>query len=151
MIVLGVRCSNTDITYAVLTGTRAAPEVLESETLAFPKGYQKPQRLKWVVQEAHGIIQKYSVSVVVAKKYEGRQKGNDYEDRVEAEAAVAVAAADNGIKAFYKKQKNTIAKDLGLKGKAKYVDTKLDTTVISEFEGYSPKIKDAVLAAWSAL
>lgn len=151
MVVLGVRCSNTDLTYAVLTGTRTAPEVIATETLAFPKGYQKPQRLKWVVQEAHGLLQKHTVGVVVAKKHEGRRRGNDYEDRVEAEAAVAIAAADNGIRAFYKKQKNTIAKDLGLKGKAKYIESKLDTSVISEFENFSAKIKDAVLAGWSAL
>lgn len=151
MSVLGVRCSNSDITFAVLRGTRKEPDVLESSTTPFPKGYQTPQRLKWVYQEAIGVLGKHDIQVVVVKRFEGRSRGNSYEARVEAEAAIAIAAAEHGIRAFYKKQNNTIAKDLGLKGKARYLDTQLDHKLVPGFEGLSDKTRDAVIAAWSEL
>lgn len=151
MAVLGIRCSNTDFTYAVLAGTRDIPQVLALKSLALPNGYPRPQALKWVVQEADAIIKKNTIECIVIKRYEGRSKGNDYEARVEAEGAVAIAAADNGIRVVLKKQKSTIAKDLGLKGRARYLTTALDTSPISDFGNLSEKKKDAVLAAWSAL
>ena len=150
MVVLGIRCSHTDITYAVVSGSREAPELRAVDTVAFPKGYRRPQLLKWIVQEIDGAIKRNSTGAMVVKKYEGRKKGNDYELRVEAEGAVAIAAADNGLKAFWKKQKNTIAKDLGQKGRARYLES-LDTSSIPGFSDLSSKKQDAIFSAWSAL
>jgi hypothetical protein len=55
MRVLGVRCSNTDYTVAVLEGTKAAPILLHTTQVAYPRGFATPQSLKWLVQEIDGI------------------------------------------------------------------------------------------------
>ena len=47
------------------------------------------------------------------------------------------------------KRKVTLAKDLGLKGKARYLLT-FDTSPIPDFADLDEKMKDAVLCAWSA-
>jgi hypothetical protein len=96
------------------------------------------------------MIRKHSIEGVVVKVYEGRKKGNDYELRVEAEGAVAIAAADNGIRAFWKKRKNTMAKDLGQKGRARYIEM-LDTSSMPDFPSLSDKKQDATISAWSSL
>lgn len=150
MVVLGIRCSHTDITYAAVSGTKTAPDLLATETVSFPKGYPRPQLLKWVLQETDTMIRKHSIEGVVVKVYEGRKKGNDYELRVEAEGAVAIAAADNGIRAFWKKRKNTMAKDLGQKGRARYIEM-LDTSSMPDFPSLSDKKQDATISAWSSL
>ena len=149
-MILGVRCSHTDITYAIVSGTRETPKLVDAMTIGFPKGYPRPQLFKWIVQEVNDLMKKHQIDGVVVKSYEGRKKGNDYELRVEAEGAVAIAAADNGVRAFWKKRKNSIAKDLGQKGRAKYLEL-LDTSSIPGFSEMSEKKRDAVVSAWSAL
>ncbi len=42
MKILGIRCSTTDFTYAVLDGNKATPSLLGSEVVVFPKGYEQP-------------------------------------------------------------------------------------------------------------
>jgi Holliday junction resolvasome RuvABC endonuclease subunit len=150
-VVLGIRCTHADMSFAVLAGSQAAPKVLAVGEVAYPKGYQRPQRLQWIVQEADGLIKTHGVDLVVIKQFEGMTKGNRYEERVEAEGAIAVAAGQNGIKQVYKKRKNTLAKDLGLKGRARYLATSLNTAAIPSYSDLPEKRQEAVLCAWSAL
>ena len=46
---------------------------------------------------------------------------------------VIVAGANAGLRRIQRKVSATIAKDLGLKGRARYLRTKLDTSQIPEF------------------
>ena len=66
-------------------------------------------------------------------------------------AMVYFAAQNKGIKDISKKVKGSIAKSLGLKGRAKYLKTSLDTTLIENFDSYSDKAHDAIYAGWSKL
>ena len=151
MNVLGIRCSNKDYTFAILTGTKKLPQLLDSKTLQYPKGYSKPESLQWLLQEIEGLVTKYDVKKVVMNKFEGRIRGNTYEDRVEHEATVYLAALNKGVKNVAKKVKGSIAKDLGLKGRASYLNTSLDTSLIKDFDNYSDKSHDAIFAGWSKL
>ena len=152
MNVLGIRCSNKDYTFAVLTSTKKSPELIDSQTLPYPKGFSKPQSLKWLLQEIDGLIIKYQIEKIVMNKSEARVRGNPYEDRVEHEAMVYLAASNHqSIKSIVKKVKSSIAKDLGLKGKARYLDTSLNKSLIKDFANYSDKSQDAILAGWSKL
>jgi hypothetical protein len=151
-LVLGIRCSNTDYTFAVLKGTKKAPGVVVTGTVPYPKGFTKPQSLKWLAQEIDGFLKTHQIEKIVMNRFEGRGlRKLAYEDRVEHEAAVYIAAANSGMKAVFKKVKSTIAKDLGLKGRARYLAAGLDTSLIPDFQTYSDKVRDATLAAWSEL
>ena len=150
-VALGLRFSNTDYTFAVMNGTKATPEIIEVSSIACPKGFQRTQTLSWLVQEIEAIMKKHPVQIVVIKRFEGRSKGNTFEERVENEASAYIASANNGIHAVYKKVSSTIAKDLGLKGRGKYIKTKLNTSVIDKYTSYSEKEKDAIHSAWSEL
>jgi len=46
--------------------------------------------------------------------------------------------------------KSTMAKDLGFKGRGRYLAT-LDTSAIASFTQLDDKIQEAVLVAWSGL
>lgn len=151
IISLGLRFSNSDYTYAVMSGTKKAPTIIEIGTIGYPKGFQRAQTLKWLLHEQEAIHTKYKIGIVVIKKFEGRSKGNAFEDRVEGESTAFIAAASSGLKAVYKKMGSTIAKDLGLKGKASLLKTDLDTTVIENYDQLSDKEKDAILSSWSEL
>ncbi len=149
---LGLRFSNSDYTFAVMENLKTSPIIRESNTIAYPKGFQRAQTLKWLVHEIESIFQRNDdISIVVVKRFEGKSKGNAFEERVECEATAYIASANKGLKAVYKKMGSTIAKDLGLKGKATLLKTDLDTTVIDGFEKFSEKLKDAVLSAWTEL
>jgi hypothetical protein len=76
-------------------------------------------------------------------------KKSPFESRVEHEAMVLLAAANRDIRVS-KKAKSTMAKDLGHKGRARYL-AKLDTSPIESFDSYSAKIQEAIFAAWSGL
>jgi hypothetical protein len=151
MNVLGIRCSNKDFTYAVMTGSKKAPSVQQCAPVAVPKNFSRPRALHWMVQEVEQLISRYDVQKVVMKGSEGRTRGRTYAERVELEAAVYIAGGKNGMSGIFKKVKSTIAKDLGLKGRAHYLDTSLDTSVITGFDSRSDKEKDAILAGWSEL
>ncbi|MCX2982712.1 hypothetical protein EYC98_17760 [Halieaceae bacterium IMCC14734] len=151
-ISLGLRFSNSDYTFAVMDSTKASPNIVELSTVVCPKGFHRSQTLKWLVQEIDGIFARHEgISIVTIKRFEGRSKGNTFEERVENEATAYIAAANVGLKAVYKKMGSTLAKDLGLKGKAKLLKTELDTSMIPNFSDYGDKEKDAILSAWSEL
>ncbi len=151
MSVLGIRCSNKDYAFAVLNGTKKSPQLIDSETITYPKGFSKQQSLKWLLQEIEDLIIKYKAEKIVMNKSEARIRGNTYEDRVEHEAMVYIAASNQGITSISKKVKSSIAKDLGLKGRASSLDTSLNISLIKDFKNYSDKSRDAILAAWSKL
>ncbi len=151
MNVLGIRCSNTDYTYAVMSGTKQTPQVVVCSTITYPQGYSKVQSLSWLLQEIEDLIKKHSISLVSMKRFEGRTKGNAYEDRVEHEAMVYLAGANCGLRGVFKKVNSTIAKNLGLKGRARYLAKSLNTSSIPSYCDYSEREKDAIHAGWSEL
>jgi hypothetical protein len=69
---------------------------------------------------------------------------------VENEAMVFLAASNRGLENVSRKIKSTIAKNLGLKGKAKYL-AQLDTSVFPTYAEESTKMQEAILAAWSSM
>lgn len=150
---VGVRCSNTDFSYAIVTGKRAGPKILKADTVVFPKGYTRPQALKWFLQELEELSKKHGpFSVWSIKGAEGlAAKGKGFIERVENEAMVIFHAGDAGVEKVARKVKSTIAKDLGLPGKASALKTDLDTSIIPEYEDASEKVKEAILVAWSEL
>lgn len=151
MSILGLRCSNTDYTYVVLTGSRTQPEIVAMDSIAFPQGFKTQQSLMWFLHEVETLFERFEIEMVVMKEFEGRKHDKSFVARVEHEAMVYIAATNHAITAVFKKRKSTIAKDLGLKGRPRYLSTKLDTSPIPDFENYPDKIQDAILAAWSEL
>lgn len=151
MNVLGIRCSNKNYTFAIVTGTKGKPKVLECETISYPTGFAKPQSFKWLLQEIHGLIEKHNVKKIALKRFEGRFRDKRYEERIEHEAIIYLAAANCGVKPVCKKGKSTIAKDLGLKGRGRYLSTSLDTSLIIGYSGFSDNAKEAILVGWSEL
>lgn len=151
MSVIGIRCSNRGFTYAVLTGSRQSPSVQHCSSVAVPKNFKLPRVLYWMVQEVEALLEKYDAEIVVMKGFEGRTKGKAYEARVELEASIYIAGGKIGMNGIFKKVKSTIAKDLGLKGRARYLNTSLDTSVIPGFTEYGDKAQEAILAGWSEL
>jgi hypothetical protein len=134
-----------------MNGGRVAPTVVASNSLAYPKNYARQRSLQWFTQEVEELIKKYSVQSIVIKRSEGRTKGRSFEERVEYEAAVYLAAARCCVTAISKKVKSTIAKDLGLKGRAHYLQTGLDTSLIPGYSQYTEKEQEAIICAWSDL
>ena len=151
MNVLGVRCSNKDFSYAIMSGSQAAPKIVKTDTVPFPEGLKHFQSLKWLLQESEDLISNFNIYRIVLKRDEGRTKSAAFESRVEHEAAVTIAGANQGVQMIEKKGNSTISKDLGLKGRAHYLKTQLDTSRIPGFDNYSAKLRDAILAGWSGL
>lgn len=151
-MILGIRCSNTDYSFALLTGNNRAPQVINIKSALFPNDYTRPNILRWFFQEINDYFSTHNgITHLVVKGAEPMaQKGSSYTERVECEAVLFLAAANNGLTAS-RKVKPTIAKDLGLAGRAKALDEDLDTSVITGFQSYSPKEQEAILAAWSDL
>ena len=151
MKILGLRCSNADYSFAIVSGSLSAPVLEASGTVSAPKGYAKPQLLKWFFQELHGLHVQHGPKCIVMKGSEGMAtRGSSFVERTELEAIVFYAGAELGIKPVHKKVKSQIAKGLGQKGKAKYID-RVDKSLIASFDGLPEKQKEAVLAAWSEL
>ena len=132
-MILGLRCSSTDYAYAVLDGTKAKPTLVSSGHVTFPRGYSRQQCVNWFLQELLTILGANPCNAIIIKGFEGRKRDNSFVARVEHETAAYIAAHENGIKSVLRKVKSTIAKDLGLKGRARYLSTTLDTSVV---EGY---------------
>lgn len=151
-MILGIRCSNTDYSFALLKGKKGSPQVVNTKTAPFPKGYTRPKLLRWLYQEIDDYFSEYKgISHLVVKGAEPMaQKGGPYTARVECEAMLFLAAANSGLTAS-RKIKPKIAKDLGLAGRTKALDKDLDTSAIDTFQSYSIKEQEAVLAAWSDL
>jgi hypothetical protein len=151
MSVLGIRCSNHGYSFAIIDGTKTQPKLIASSSVNAPKGFAKPAQLKWMCQEISDLAKKYSISSICMKGSEGlASRGAAFVDRVEMEAMVFVTGCELGIKRVLKKVKSTIAKDLGQKGKAKYLK-KLDTSMLLGFADLDEKEQEAVLAGWSNL
>ncbi len=121
------------------------------QTVSSPKGFAKAPRLKWMCHEMTDLCRKYNVDAVCMKGSEGlAARGSAFVERTEMEAIVFYAANELGIKPVFKKVKSTIAKDLGQKGKAKYLLT-MDTSAFPELAGMDGTTQEAALAAWSAM
>lgn len=150
---IGIRCSNSDFSYAILSGRKSDPKLETVDTISFPNGYTRPQSLQWFLLELEELSKKNgTLSVWAIKGTEGMAaKGKEFVERVENEAIVFLHAGNAGASRVVRKVKSTIAKDLGLKGKASALKTDLDTSIIPEFKDAAEKIKDAILIAWSEL
>lgn len=152
MTVVGMRVSNTDCSYCVMSGNKETPAVDVTESFKFAKGLSEPDMLRWLYQEVEPIFNKHSPSVLALKKAETTvRRSNSLDSRIQCEAIVILAAGNSGCKESCKKVKATIAKDLGLKGKAKYLSSKLDTGPIPNFDNFPDKMQEAILVAWSSL
>lgn len=152
MKVMGVRCSNSDYAYCILSGSRESPVVEETKKVSFPKGYNEAEVLQWLHQEMRAVFSKHKCNAIGIKKAETNVvRSNALETRIQSDAIVSLAAAEAGCLAIFRKVKSTIAKDLGLKGKGKYLETKLDASAIAGFHGYSREIKEAILVGWSCM
>ena len=152
MIILGVRCSNTDYTYCILSGDARSPHVDAVKHVSYPNGYTEAETLRWLHQEFQAICGRQTLDAVGIKRAETNvQRSNSLESRIQAEAMVSLAAAEAGCRTVGRKVGSTMAKDLGLKGKAKYLQTKLDTSPIPDFGNYSAKEREAILVAWSCM
>ena len=96
------------------------------------------------------MIRNHGINGIVIKGAEGlAARGRPFVERVEMEGVAQAAAAQEGIVIVPRKVKSTIAKDIGLKGKPKYLST-ADMSAFPEFATYSSELQDAVLAAYSA-
>ena len=152
MKVFGIRCSNNDFTYCIISGTKDSPIIDTTCQLSFPSGYSEVESLLWFYRELHEIFKTNGFDSVGIKRTEvSVKRSNNLELRIQNEAIVSLVAAEIGIPEVYRKVKPTIAKDLGLKGKAKYLNTQLDTSAIENFASFSDKEKDAILTAWSCM
>ena len=152
MRVLGLRCSNRDYHYVILEGTRKVPVLVNQGHAAFPKGFAKPQLLKWFLQELEDLVKRQSIEAISMRGAEGlAARGKPFVERIEIEGIVFLVGAQLGIKPVVKKVMATVAKDLGFKGKAHYVKTSLDTSLIPNYDDYPQKIQEAILAGWSEL
>lgn len=152
MTALGIRCSNKDFAYAVLDGTKSNPSLVAHDIISFPKGYSTPFKLKWLLQELEDMVRRYSIGSIAMKGTEGlAARGKPFVERVECESIVFLAGATTGIKRVRRKIKSSIAKDLGFKGKGRYLNSKLDTSLITSFESLNAKEQEAVIVGWSDL
>jgi Holliday junction resolvasome RuvABC endonuclease subunit len=150
MNVIGIRCSNTDFAFAILSGTQKQPQLIESGHVLYPKGFSKPHSLKWLYHEIESLIKTHSIKKIGIKASETKSANKTFEDRVEHEAMVYLVAANCNIREIAKKRKNTLAKQLGFKGQAHYL-TQIDTSIIRGFDKSDDKVKEAILVAWSDL
>jgi hypothetical protein len=149
-MILGLRCSSKDYAFAVIGGTKGAPTVAETGHVQFPKGFSRVQCMGWFCQELEALLAKHSCTLIAIKGFEGRTRDKSFVERVEHESAAYIAAGRKGIKGVVRKVKSTMAKDLGLKGRAHYLPT-LDTTGVPGFDALDEKTQEAVLVAWSEL
>lgn len=151
MAILGVRCSNTDIAYCVLSGTKDAPLVDATRLIPYPKGFSEPETLKWLHQEIIQVLGQHPCDAVAIKKPEVTVKrSNALEARIECEGVVTLAAADAGCLSVGRFVSASIAKGLGEKGRAKYLKV-FDASAIREFDDYPLKVREAILVAWSVM
>lgn len=149
---LGLRCSNSDYTFAILSGSLANPVCEKYGTVAFPKNYSEMQKVKWFYQEITQLINSNGISNIGIKRTELlAQRGNEFIERVMFEGIVFLVAADLGVSFIESRVNSTIAKHLGLKGRASYVKTKLNHSHFTGFDKLTPKIQDAIHVGWSVI
>jgi Holliday junction resolvasome RuvABC endonuclease subunit len=152
MIILGIRCSTNDFSYAIVTGNQASPNIIESGNIKFPSGYNDSDRIRWFYQETGELISKFSIKGIGIKGVEPMaMKGKAYGERMQIEGILFLLAAENSIKYIKRKVKGTIAKDFGLKGRGKYLATQFDYSNIPDFNKKSPNIQESIQVALSML
>jgi hypothetical protein len=150
-MVIGIRCSNQDFSYAILDGTKAAPILINKSTISFPRNYSRCKELKWFYQELEGLKDSYEIKEWGIKGAEPMaQKGKFYAARIENEAMIFLLCANIGNDNVIRKVKQTIAKNLGFKGKSKYLK-EVEFDNIEGYDNCNEKIKEAILVAWSCL
>ena len=143
MKILGIRCSSKDFSFSIVTGKQDNPSLIDSETIKYPKGYSDADKMKWFYQEIGGLIAKYEIYGIGIKGTEPMaMKGKLYGERMQMEGMAYLQAAENSINYIKRKVKSTIAKHLGLKGKGKYLATKVDYSKISETTRKIQKFKN---------
>ena len=151
MSVLGIRCSNTDLAYCVLSGTKNAPVIEAASAISYPRGFSEPEILKWLRQEVTQIFERHQCDKVAIKKPElAVSRSNAIDTRIACEGIVSLAAAESGCMSVDRLVNVSIAKGLGLKGRGKYLQT-MDTSAVAEFDQYTPKIQEAIMVAWSVM
>jgi hypothetical protein len=152
MNILGIRCSTKDFTYCVLSGKQDNPNLQHTEIIKFPTGQSESERLNWFYQEIGELITKRSIGGIGIKGVEPMaMKGKNYGARTQIEGMIYLQAAQNGVKYILTKVKSTIAKDLGMKGKGKYLATKMDYSKIPDFDKQKPNSKESIQVALSML
>lgn len=152
MIVLGIRCSTSGFSYAVLSGHGDSPCLVEAKTISLPANYSQPEKLKWFFDELQTLNRKHKVTKWAIKGSEPMAtKGKSYAERVELEAMVSLSAATLGQDNVVRKVKSTIAKDLGLKGKAKALTEDLDHSKIEGLAQKPEKEFEAIVTGWSCM
>ncbi len=148
--VIGLRFTNKGFAFAVLEGTRANPTLVESSMRQCPKAFKACEIAKWVKYELDSIFSKFKPDFICIKSFEGRSKGAAYEERVRLEGIAHYCASELGLRDLARKRKSTMAKDLGLKGRAHYLST-FDTSSIDTFHDLDLLVQESVLVAWSDL
>ena len=152
MSILGIRCSSKDFSYCIVNGKQESATLADTGTISFPKGYTESETQKWLSQEIEGIIKKYNVHGIGIKGVEPMgMKGKAYGARMEKEGIFFLQAALCGVKYIKRKVKSTIAKDLGIKGKGKYLETKADFTKIVGYEKANKNTQESIQVAISML
>ncbi len=152
MKIVGIRCSNTDFAWAILEGTQDVPQLMSCRLTSYPKGYDEHFLLHWFYQEISGILSANTLDGIAIKGAETMVKRSSaLELRIRIEGIALMAAAEVGCSLASRKVKPSIAKDLGMKGKAKYLETQFDSSAIAGFEDFKAKEQEAILVAWSSL
>jgi Holliday junction resolvasome RuvABC endonuclease subunit len=146
---LGIRFTNKDLTYVVLDGKFDAPCILLTDVIRFPKNFERPKILDWLLKELEGIFSKYEFESVFIKGMEpaASKNGAAALHRIENEAIAFLVAAQHGIELVERVVDATIASRLGVGARYK---RRLTYEACSEMfsDLTDDKAKDAVLAAW---
>ncbi len=151
MKVLAVRCSNTDFAYAIVDGTLRRPNLLECNLTTYPNGYEEHSLLLWFHQEITELFDTHNPDQLAVKAPETNViRSNALDLRIRIEGIALMSAAKVGCSQACRKVKSTMAKGLGIKGKARYLAT-FDTSAITDFNSFSTKEQEAILVGWSCL
>jgi len=150
MTILGLRCSPSEFSYSIIEGNQRTHKLIHSGRIKNPSGYNHCDLLKWFYHEIGELITKYKIYAIGVKGTEPMgMKGQSYGERMELEAMIFLQASMSGIKYAKRKVNATIAKDLGLKGKGKYLATGFDYSAITNFSEMSVHLQEATQVALS--
>jgi hypothetical protein len=150
MIILGFRCSPSEFSFSVMEGNLKTHKLVASGRIKYPSGYNHCELLRWFHNEIAGLINKYQANGIGVKGTEAMgMKGKFYGERMELEAMIFLQAIQHGVKYAKRKVNSTIAKDLGLKGKGKYLADGFDYSSIDNFSKMSQHLQEATQVALS--
>lgn len=151
MKALGLRASNRECAIALIEGSRDDPRIVTTKKVVVPEGYADTESSRWLYQELLEVFNAHQPNVAAVKRPElSVKRSNALELRIGFEHIAMLAAAECGCTMAFRKVKSTIAKDLGLKGKGKYLKA-LDTSKVDGYDQLPPMTQEAVLVAWSCL